>query len=180
MSKVLTSKEAFQALLDGKKIKAIEMDTVYFLDENGGLICQGEQLSGDIFRDYQMKIYEEPEEKPLMNGWFGSAQITVDDNMFYMRLNCNDSCEWRKALGTFMQLKTYPLARKVILGRDQYIIRPLTNTLKDTYIEGGYSFIFKLNNLSPCFSSKEDAQKAIDAIGEENIINMFKVFGGVE
>lgn len=36
----------------------------------------------------------------------------------------------------------------------------------------------KIDYISPAFDTKENAQKAIDIIGEDRLMKMFKVFGG--
>jgi len=48
------------------------------------------------------------------------------------------------------------------------------------FIEAHDDFILKIDRISPCFASEEDAQRAIDTVGAERILRMFKILHGVE
>lgn len=99
-----------------------------------------------------------------------------DTTIYFIMKNRETEREWAIALNTFMLLKSHPLAVKVILGKKQFFIC----LHSDGYIciEDHLNY-GKLDEISPAFKSNEDAQKAIDDIGKDNIMHMFKTFQGL-
>lgn len=81
---------------------------------------------------------------------------------------------YAEALTTFILLRKQP-GSEVANDNSQYIIKLKpwgTNPEVEYYSTVGY----KLMNISPCFNSEESARKAIETLGEERILNMFKYF----
>lgn len=94
---------------------------------------------------------------------------------FKKQEECND---WRKALNTFMRLKCNPLAEIAADNKRQWLIE--IGSFEEIIKIDEYDYNFtKLINISPCFSTKEDAESAITDIGEENLLHMFKTFQGI-
>lgn len=189
MSKALKGKEVWQALLDGKKITRLNgeqsfkyifmSDYGYVVDENNEPFTAGDGLVEVTHNEW--KNYEE--EEPLVE-YAPSERLHLSANseihtyqlseVFYLK----DSMKWHEALFTFMRLKAHPLARKISNDLYQYLI--FLDNYGQICIEAYMRSIGKITEISPCFDSEEEVLQVIKDVGEENIINMFKVFGGVK
>lgn len=89
---------------------------------------------------------------------------------------CNKALKFKEALETFIALKAHPLAFFMIADTVQYFIvfnESQTDLLVSCYIYG------KSRLISPCFESEEDCKKAIEDIGQEKLVTMFRVFQGI-
>jgi hypothetical protein len=82
-----------------------------------------------------------------------------------------------KALQTFLRLKAHPLAREPSETPQPYLALN-TGQGNICYIMCN-EFKDKCDYLSPMFDSYPDAEKAVEDIGEKNLVEMFKVFSGV-
>lgn len=189
MSKTLKGKEVWQALLDGKKIKGIGWERIKWVRmlDDGRIIHLTDDECADLaftVSSLAYEIYEEPKEKPLIE-YSPRYQLTIvaDSNYFNYHEQESfylvDSIKWKDALYTFMRLKGHPLARKIKKSHTQWFLSfdPRYTGLSIMYYQ---SLQNKIDSLSSFFDSEKDALCAIEDIGQENIINMFKVFGGVE
>ena len=85
---------------------------------------------------------------------------------------------YAEAFNTMLALRKCEGSCTTVNGKEQWSI-DIDQSLKgiETYAySGNYS---KIITLSPSFSSKEYAQAAIDKVGKENIIKMFKILHGI-
>lgn len=88
------------------------------------------------------------------------------------------SRQWVKALHTFMELKGHPLTVKPSEEKEEYVIRINTDE-NILYIEEMLTLDGKLTEISPTFEIEEDAEEALNDIGKENLLHMFKTFSGL-
>lgn len=126
---------------------------------------------------------EEHENKKLEKnyGALGFNPKIIDFNVFpeieESSTEQDKASKFITALKTLMELKSHPLA--VPASDDnkyQYFICFCITILKIN----NYSLnSFKLSEISPAFNDKIDAQQAIEDIGENRLIEMFKVFQGI-
>lgn len=80
---------------------------------------------------------------------------------------------YAEALTTFILLRKQPGSEVATDGIKQYVLFPYYNEVS----VASYSCVFyKFSRISPCFKSEESARKAIEILGEERILNMFKYF----
>lgn len=89
-----------------------------------------------------------------------------------------EKSHWFKALETFMQLKGHPLAIIATDNEDQWFIA-FEDDSGDLAIDSGRDILYKFHIISPMFSSEKDANKAMDDIGQENIVHMMMTFQGI-
>lgn len=82
--------------------------------------------------------------------------------------------DWQKALATFFELKSHPLAVPATEEETQWQI---DGGCMDT--EDNYFIQTKRSRLSPCFKSSHDAQKCLEDIGESRLLHMFRTFQGI-
>ena len=85
---------------------------------------------------------------------------------------------YAEAFNTMLALRKCEGSVSTVNGKEQWFVR-LALSLKDTETyayPGNYS---KIVTLSPSFSTKGYAQAAIDKVGKDNIIKMFKTLHGI-
>lgn len=79
---------------------------------------------------------------------------------------------YAEALTTFILLRKQP-GSEVAKEAEQFVLR-LCGV--NVYVDDVYPFDYKISLISPCFKSEESARKAIETLGEERILDMFKYF----
>lgn len=125
-------------------------------------------------------IYEEPkEEKGLWVKCHGCAPLDREYiSMMHGRPfdNAKIRFEWHEAITTFMNLKCHPLAVKAVHDANQIFLDIQHYVIT---VDNYSSLNNKLRYLSPMFKNTEDAQQAINDIGEDKLIKMAKVFQGI-
>lgn len=84
---------------------------------------------------------------------------------------------YHEAFGTLIQLRKCHGSEPVSDKEQHFISLNHSNNLR---ILRSRFVGDKVSEISPAFDTQENAQKAIESIGEENIINMFKTFHGVK
>jgi hypothetical protein len=191
--------EAMKEIDEGKMVYCGTL--IYKKDEDGTLVRNYENLmsdpdewskvdefiSQDISGDW--KLYEEPkEEKGLWEkGGILLALKSGLDNRRWAQTdlatfnNAGIYANWRNALYTFMDLKGHPLAVKANhdINEQYFISIHICRDHFGIYTDQSTFLCNKGDILSPMFSTEEDAKKAIEDIGEENLIKMAKVFQGI-
>ena len=85
---------------------------------------------------------------------------------------------YAEAFNTMLALRKCEGSCTTVNGKEQWSI-DIDQSLKDMEIYAYLGNYSKIINLSPSFSSKEYAQAAIDKVGKENIIKMFKTLHGI-
>lgn len=101
--------------------------------------------------------------------------IEVGEENFYAE-NQLIASRWMGALNAFMKLKSHPLSKKPSKDNAQFYIAydaHIGLVILDHDI-----WSYKIDFISPMFSTEGDARHAIDDVGKDNILNMFKTFGG--
>lgn len=84
---------------------------------------------------------------------------------------------YHEALDTFIQLRKCH-GSEPVTDTEQYFISP--NESVSPRILSSRFIGDKVSEISPAFDTRQNAQNAINSVGEENIINMFKTFHGVK
>lgn len=83
---------------------------------------------------------------------------------------------YAKALNTFLLLRHQPGTDVPSDGRGQWFIE----LHEDNLLIGMVCRIeYKINGISPPFTTRYFAEQAINAVGKDNIIHMFKTFHGI-
>ena len=85
---------------------------------------------------------------------------------------------YSEAFNTMLALRKCEGSCTTVNGKDQWSI-DIDVSLKDTEIYAYLGNYSKIIALSPSFSSKEYTQAAIDKVGKENIVKMFKTLHGI-
>lgn len=186
MSKMLTGKEALQALANGECLTRSGWggDKYIYMDEEG-FACDenGDSYHNAMYSELHLEweIYERLDNKPLLRTLYAGMELTLNARYYSytLRVGMGYDAIWFSALETFMKLKSHKLSRKIQDGISQWFLdfRQISESIET---ESFISMSNKIGYISPAFNREKDALKAIKDIGEENIINMFKVFGGVE
>lgn len=94
-----------------------------------------------------------------------------------MSENENISNNYYGALQTFILLRQQEGSEVPLDGEMQYLIR--LNKDRGLYVDVWQRIGNKVTAISPCFRTVDHAEKAINFIGKENIIHMFKTFHGI-
>jgi hypothetical protein len=79
------------------------------------------------------------------------------------------------ALTTFILLRKQHGSEAAVEGVEQFTIEPKEDKA-DIHVNVWKMQIYKIRGMSPCFKTREAAEDAIKALGEERILNMFKAF----
>ena len=86
---------------------------------------------------------------------------------------------YQKAFETFIALRQCNGTASPLQDNRQWIIK-VSQDIKQAFLSYYCYNGFKMSVLSPCFSSQEFAQEAIDKLGQEAIMHMFKTFSHYE
>ena len=84
---------------------------------------------------------------------------------------------WSKALETFFELKSHPLACASVREKIQYHIVPYSIDALD--IEDSYFLCSKTSLLSPSFETTNDALTVMGDMGIDRLLHMFRTFQGI-
>ena len=122
------------------------------------------------------KIIEAPEKEERLLEVNGST-----DDMYIWALRvCADKNildEYYKAFKTFLLLRQQEGSEPPKDGEQWCIV--CNSSTVELYVSSFIHQDNKINRLIPSFKTVEYAQKAINFVGEENIIHMFKTFHGI-
>lgn len=129
------------------------------------------------------KLLEAPEEEKgvgslltKVNNYFTTDTLfteTLDKEIGTKKL----SEAYSAAFETFIKLRQCEGSVGAKDGVEQYLIFAPN---KDVIVDYFASSYYKVNSVSPCFSTKEYAEAAIKTVGEFEIIQMFKTFSHYE
>lgn len=112
------------------------------------------------------------ESNELVHGW------TNFQHQFNYEFGTIELAEsYSKAFETFIKLRQCKGSEAAEGQEEQWMLEPMDDTV---HIEHWNSLDVKIKQLSPCFSTEEYAQAAIESVGEENILQMFKTFSHYE
>lgn len=102
-----------------------------------------------------------------------------DVYVWIIRVSCDEniSDEYFKAFKTFILLRHQEGTEVPLDEEMQYLIR--LNKDRGLYVDVWQRIGNKVTAISPCFRTVDHAEKAINFIGKENIIHMFKTFHGI-
>lgn len=129
------------------------------------------------------KLLEQAEKEEAIGSLLkSSVNAALAGTRFTSSLNCQfgtiELAEvYSKAFETFIKLRQCKGSVGVAKGLLQYILHVRDNgVISHCFSSVGY----KMDNISPCFSTKEYADAAIKTVGEFEIIQMFKTFSHYE
>lgn len=95
-----------------------------------------------------------------------------DGNLFPTEQIAKD---YAKALNTMLLLRRCEGTIPATSSR-QYVIRYIDN---EVWVDSFNDFGAKVEMICPCFDTQENTEAAIEQIGKDNIIRMFKTFHGI-
>jgi hypothetical protein len=124
------------------------------------------------------KVYNELSITTDLHGFTPAVfQFAMFGEMLNLGFNSEQKMKsFIKALQTFLRLKAHPLAVKPSRNDQCYIVCNLDDGNVCSYYASEY--MDKGDYISPMFSDEKDSDKAIQDIGEDNLVEMFKVFSG--
>jgi len=85
---------------------------------------------------------------------------------------------YRKAFEVFLELRRCE-GSEVVSTDTQFVIRPFDSTVDCIEVAESTHCAAKASDISPCFDSRESANRAINKLGAENILHMFRTFHGL-
>lgn len=191
--------EAMEALdKGGHKVRNRYMAVVSYYETHAGiplLKYKGERIpDAGISADEhccEWEIFEEPKESKVLwekataekdhhinikiNGFIGANEFATGLTIRFG--DRRQSVDWFHALRTFMLLKGHRLAMSLKNGLGKFVIR-LDDTM-DPYAQEMPVMPYRMTEISPSFADKIQCDRAIEEIGKDNIIHMFKTFHGI-
>lgn len=87
---------------------------------------------------------------------------------------------YAEAFDTMLLLRHQPGTVAPKISGSQWIIKTSNEQMISLFVDGWCRWPTKSQSISPCFVTKKDAQRAIETVGEERIIRMFKTLHHVE
>jgi len=186
MAKIYTGIETIKALQEGKVLVR--------KDEDGGNNYL-KMVGGKLFYKIDNLAVDDP------NVWRSDADAPDDGAYPYcldellswrfkeheehkedIRLEEQMGYRFGKAFATFVELKTHYYGRIAEDEKEQFFIECYANDEEEFTlgIEPYVDMNYKLVRLSPAFSRPLEARKAIEDIGKQDLIEMFKALQGIK
>lgn len=100
-------------------------------------------------------------------------EVYAGGNVF---TDCDTADAYADALDTLLMLRHQPGTEAVNYFSEQFMV---TVDVNRVYAIGMYPDMRKITRISPCFATLDHAQAAIDTIGADRILRMFRTLHGV-